>query len=86
MKEAESSIVQVAQQVTQLLRAAAPASAHPQAPAFAREAERLLGIEPVQPISAPARSAFERQRAAQAQVKPAGLMSKLREVFGGKKP
>jgi hypothetical protein len=31
-------------------------------------------------------SAFERQRVAQAQAKPAGLMSKLREIFGAKKP
>ena len=80
---------QIAQQAAQLLRVPTPASPHPQAPALARDAARLLGVERVRSAmdsAAPALSAFERQRAAQAQAKPAGLMSKLREVFGAKKP
>ena len=85
---AKSEISELAEQATQLLGIAAPTSPHPQAPALAREAARLLGVELVRSAAdatAPL-SAFERQRAAQAQAKPAGLMSKLRKVFGAKKP
>ena len=88
MTEPEFSTAQVAQQVSLILRVPAPTSPHPQAPALAREAARLLGVEWVRSAAdatAPL-SAFERQRAAQAQAKPAGLMSRLREVFGAKKP
>jgi hypothetical protein len=77
---------ELAEQAAQLLRAAAPAPAHQQAAALAHEAERLLGVEPVRPASTPALSAFERQRAAQAQEKSAGLIGRLRGIFGSKKP
>jgi hypothetical protein len=89
MTESEFSAAQVAQQATLLLRARAPERTQPQAPALAREAARLLGVERPRSVadsSAPALSAFERQRVAQAQAKPAGWMNKLREVFGVKKP
>ena len=86
MTESVLSPAQVAQKATQLLRATAPAHAHPQAAALAHEAERLLGVEPVRPASVPALSAFERQRAAQAQGQSVGLIDKLRGIFGAKKP
>jgi len=88
MTEPEFSTAQLAQPVSLITRSPAPTNPDPQAPALAREAARLLGVEWVRSAAdatAPL-SAFERQRAAQAQAKPAGLMSRLREVFGAKKP
>jgi hypothetical protein len=78
---------QLAEQAAQLLRTVAPVSTHPQAPALAREAARLLGAHAVAPAQpAPAReSAFERQRAGMAQAKPpepVAAWTKLRRLFG----
>ena len=84
----------LAKKAASLLRAPAPASVSPQALELARAAALLLGIRPAAPAgrSAPSlrtpavpQSAFERQRSAQQQVKPEGLMVRLRRLFGGKR-
>ena len=80
MKNARA--LQTTQDAARLLGTAAPASAHPQARDITDAAVRVLGLTPA--AAAPALSAFDRQRAALAQAKGAGLIDRLRRMFGAK--
>jgi len=78
---------QLTKQAAQLLRAVAPVRAHPQAPALARDAARLLRVQPTTAAerTAPVReSAFEKQRAGMVQGTPGPVTAwtKLRRLFG----
>jgi hypothetical protein len=78
-----SHMTQLAEQAALLLRAVAPVSARPQAPAIAREAARLLGAA-AEPKASARESAFEKQRAGMTQAKPApaAAWTRLRRLFG----
>jgi len=85
----------LAQKAAKLLGIDAPVQVARPVPAvieLARTAALLLGVKPIVAkdpslrMAAPASktSAFERQRLAMAQKKPAGFMAALRRLFGGK--